>query len=570
MKINPVPQTATLVTLETVLHRLTANTKLATRRKRDLRSAVTCFAKLADQPPGAIALDLAAIRQRLDSIEPAWAKISRKRWANIRSELVAAIDASGLTPMLKTAAIPLDERWTRLLVDAPPRIARAISRFARWASLRRVAPEAVDDSVIERYVAELANTTLVRKLRYVRSFISKRWNELVAVNRGRRLQPVSFERKVRVLRRIPWHSFPAAFRADVDHYLEWGLRPDPLAEDARARALSVRTLRLQREHIHSAASAAVAVGIRIEQLTSLAVLVQAEVFRMVLRHLWQQDGRSLKAYTHGVAITLTAIACEWVKASPEAVATLKALRKKLGKLPSGLTEKNRALLRIFDDPRRQAELVRLPDRLWRQGRRSGSSYAFVALQTALAIDILLHAPLRMANLSAIGFDVHLHWPQGPRRPALITFGAQETKNAARLQFELPTYLADRLLTFRNEIAPALIGSKPTNLFVTHEGKSRSQATIAIAIQKAIMRYLGLKMTPHQFRHLCAKIILDRNPGAYELVRQMLGHSSAKMAAIFYAEIDTMRAGRAHAELINALRESNLGRRRRRHLHRTEE
>jgi hypothetical protein len=153
--LNPVPQTAALVTLETVLDRLAANTELAARRKRDLRSAVTCFAKLVDQPPAAIPMDLAAIRQKLDSIEPAWAKISRKRWANIRSDLLAAIHASGLRPMLKTAAIPLDESWTRLLADAQPRIARAISRFARWASLRRVAPEAVDDSIIERYVADL-------------------------------------------------------------------------------------------------------------------------------------------------------------------------------------------------------------------------------------------------------------------------------------------------------------------------------------------------------------------------------------------------------------------------------
>jgi hypothetical protein len=115
--------------------------------------------------------------------------------------------------------------------------------------------------------------------------------------------------------------------------------PDPLDEAARARALGPRTLRLQRQHIHSAASAAVAAGIRIKQLTSLAMLVQPEAFRALLRQLWQQDGRKLSAYTHGIAITLIAIASEWVKATPQAVVTLKALRKKLGSLPSGLTER---------------------------------------------------------------------------------------------------------------------------------------------------------------------------------------------------------------------------------------
>ena len=74
-----------------------------TRRKRDLRSAVTSFAKLRDQPPAAIPLDLADIRRTLDGMVPARAKISRKRWANLRSDLAAAIEASGLRPMLKTA-----------------------------------------------------------------------------------------------------------------------------------------------------------------------------------------------------------------------------------------------------------------------------------------------------------------------------------------------------------------------------------------------------------------------------------------------------------------------------------
>jgi integrase len=279
----------------------------------------------------------------------------------------------------------------------------------------------------------------------------------------------------------------------------------------------------------------------------------------------QQDGRKLSAYTHGIAITLTAIASESVKVPSEVLATLKGLRKKLGALPSGLTVKNQATLRTFSDPRLVAELVRLPDRLWHQARRvlPKSKRAFIKLQTALATDVLLHAPLRMQNLSSINFDTHLHWPQGPRKPALITFRRQETKNAVTLEFELPTQLADRLLAFRNEIAPAVIGRKPDTLFVTSEGKPRSQAAVAIAIHKEILRHLGVKLTPHQFRHLCAKLILDRNPGAYELVRQMLGHTSQKTTANSYAGIDTLRAGRAHAELVNKLREPKLVRGRRR-------
>jgi hypothetical protein len=202
------------MTLQTVVDRLAAHPGLTASRRRDLRSAVTSFAKLRDQPPAAIVLNLDGIRETLDTIVPARPKISRKRWANIRSDLAAAIDVSGLRPMLKTAEIGLDEAWSALLANADQRSARGLSRFGRWASLRQVVPQAVDEGAFERFVAELGDATLVRNLRYTRSFVAKRWNELVASGRVSGLRPVTVKGSGRVLRRIPWQSLPASFRDD--------------------------------------------------------------------------------------------------------------------------------------------------------------------------------------------------------------------------------------------------------------------------------------------------------------------------------------------------------------------
>ena len=178
MKPNPPPQPAAPATLQTVLDRLAGDGGLSDTRKRDLRSAVTSFAKLKGQPPAAIPLDLADIRRTLDGMVPARAKVSRKRWANLRSDLAAAIDASGLRPMLKTADLELDEVWTRLLAPADQRIRHGLSRFARWASLRRIAPEAVDDSTIDRFIAELDAATLIRNLGDLRRTVAKRGTPL--------------------------------------------------------------------------------------------------------------------------------------------------------------------------------------------------------------------------------------------------------------------------------------------------------------------------------------------------------------------------------------------------------
>lgn len=254
---------------------------------------------------------------------------------------------------------------------------------------------------------------------------------------------------------------------------------------------------------------------------------------------------------------LITIASEWVRVSADQLAALKKLRSKLGGLPSGLTEKNKNLLRKFDDPRLLGRLVNLPDQLWRIARKNlpNSKRWFIDLQTALAIDILLHVSPRIENLSALKFDEHLHWPQGRGKSALIVIREDETKNGEPLEFELPPVLSDRLYAFRNEIAVAVIGRRPDALFVSQNGKPRSLATLRVAIQRTVLRRVGVKMTPHQFRHLAAKIYLDENPGAYEVLRQFLGHRELKTTTRFYAGPDTRRAGRAHAELISKLRDS---------------
>ena len=566
MTKKPLAETATTITLQTVLDRISSTSELSDGRKRDLRSAVISFAKLTERSPAAIPLDLAGIRETLDAMVPAAAKISAKRWANLRSDLAAAIAASGLRPMLKTANVNLDKDWARLLATAEHGIRHGLSRFARWASAQGIRPKEVDDRTIDRFIADLDTATLVRNLHNLPGTVARAWNAVVGLHAASGLHSIA----VPTNRREPFQSsqqqLPASFRDDVERYLTWTSVPDLLAEGARPRPLSDLSRRLQRTHIHSAATAAVAVGIPVDRLHSLADLVEPETFRAILRQRWRKDSNRLSAYTHGLAVTLIAIAKEWVGASPGVIAELKVIRGKLGTLPSGLTQKNQGLLRRFDDARLAAALVQLPDRLWYAARRglATSQRPFVDLQSALAIDLLVHVPaLRMQNLSSLRFDKHLHWSQGRRKPALLTFGNDETKNNVCLEFEISTVLAERLWIYRNEIAPAVTGQRPDAVFVTFKGKPRTQGAIKVAIERTVLRRLGVKLTPHQFRHLAAKFTLDANPGAYELVRQLLAHKNLKTTTNFYAGIDTRRAGRAHADLIMKLREIELGRKRRR-------
>ena len=154
-------------------------------RKRDLRSAVTSFAKLKGQPPAAIPLDLADIRRTLDGMVPAQAKVSRKRWANLRSDLAAAIEASGLRPMLKTADVELDEAWSGFLRQPTSGSATAFRALPDGRACAGFAPEAVDDDTIDRFIAELDAATLIRNLGNQRRTVALAWNALVRLHEAR-------------------------------------------------------------------------------------------------------------------------------------------------------------------------------------------------------------------------------------------------------------------------------------------------------------------------------------------------------------------------------------------------
>jgi integrase len=118
-----------------------------------------------------------------------------------------------------------------------------------------------------------------------------------------------------------------------------------------------------------------------------------------------------------------------------------------------------------------------------------------------------------------------------------------------LAFDIPSQVARMLIEYRDRIAPKVIGHRPERVFVKPDGTPKAQATVAWLIATSLERRAGIVLTPHQFRHLSAKLMLDAEPGSFESVRQLLGHKNHKTTTNFYAGIDTRRAARHHQRLI---------------------
>jgi integrase len=71
------------------------------------------------------------------------------------------------------------------------------------------------------------------------------------------------------------------------------------------------------------------------------------------------------------------------------------------------------------------------------------------------------------------------------------------------------------------------------------------------IREAIADWVGIDMTPYQFRHFAARLMLQHSLGAFAAVAQLLGHKNAQTAVAYYAAIDTLSAGRHFDAILEA-------------------
>jgi integrase len=136
-----------------------------------------------------------------------------------------------------------------------------------------------------------------------------------------------------------------------------------------------------------------------------------------------------------------------------------------------------------------------------------------------------------------------------RAISTLELPAHEVKNGTELAFDIPPAVAKMLIEYRDRFAPRILGHRPARLFVNADGTPKNQATVACLIISYVRRRAGIVLTPHQFRHLSAKVVLDNNPGEYETCRQFLGHKSTKTTVAAYCGLDSRRAARRHQQLV---------------------
>jgi integrase len=313
------------------------------------------------------------------------------------------------------------------------------------------------------------------------------------------------------------------------------------------------TVRTRDYQLRQAASALVCRGRAPQTITGVADLVALESFKEILRYLIERRDGVAAGQVGGIAMLLKSIARHQVKVPAETLDAMSAIIRRIETRRRGMTDANRARLRPLDERSHALALVQLPNRLLAEARRAKHARQGALLtQTALAVELLLMAPIRIGNLA--GLDIERHIVRGPNgRQVCLVLESHEVKNREPLEYPLPADSVSLLDIYLRDHRPLLAAPGCTALFPGQGGRPKARNSLGVQISQTISRYTGLHVNPHLFRHIAAKFYLDSHPGAYEVVRRVLGHRSMDTTTAFYTGLETAAAVRHFDAAILRLR-----------------
>ena len=353
-----------------------------------------------------------------------------------------------------------------------------------------------------------------------------------------------------------WENFPQGLRDDIDAYCKRIGKRHKTTSGRIFRPCKQSTIDTRRRELIAAVRAAVEADIPLEELRSLRDLLRPDRAEIIMDYYWEKNGERPTLYTIDLASKLLALARSEALSEVE-IEQLDEIRIALEQYRStGLTEKNRKLIRQIAQSDVWREVVRLPQKLMAEARINAKTKPYraaVTAQLAIAILILIRAPVRMQNLVSICIGLNLIRPGGVGAPYMLVFPDYDVKNGVPLEFAFDDNTTAIIDEYIHQHRPRLMrGSNHDWLFVGEAQGPKGTKTLSDQISKRLWKELGLVATPHQFRHAAAYIMLKADPGNYELVRRVLGHRNIATTRNFYIGLETLEATRLFGEMVTDL------------------
>ena len=176
-------------TLDDVLQVLASNEAMSPARLRDMRSAVRRIGQMIGKPLDRLPANLSLLRSLVNELTPAAHEVSVKTFANLRSNLMAAIRHAGLAEDRPQALTPEFEVLYHALTT--PRLRHGLSRFLRWCSMRDLTPASLDARTVVDFRDWLQANALVKDPSAFARQAGKLWNEAAVLLPKHGLQAVT-------------------------------------------------------------------------------------------------------------------------------------------------------------------------------------------------------------------------------------------------------------------------------------------------------------------------------------------------------------------------------------------
>jgi integrase len=551
----------TLPTFADLIARIRADEALPLRTRQNWHWALGAVARAVGKDPVAVPAHPEFLRKLLDHAAPASLGMSRAGWNNARSLMGKALEWAGLASLPGHYQAAFTPAWQELWARLPANTALSfqLSRLFHYASAQGIEPVDLNDEVLGRFHAALVAESIVRDPDEIHRGAAKSWNTAVERIPGWPPQRLTVPSRQQIFS-FPWSTFPPTLEADVETYLRRAAGLD-LSDDHFTRAQRPATIETRRWQLRLFATALVKSGIAADALVDLRATLVPEVAALGLQYLFDRNAGASSVQISNVALFLGTLAAR-LEMPDDMIARLRKMARKLKVTQHGMTARNREAMRAFDDHAAVGALLGFPQRILREVRASGRKGYREAkmIQTALAVELLLNAPVRIQNLASIDLGRHL-LEVGSRgnRTVHLHFPAAEVKNANDLEFPLMQESVELLEIYVAEFRPLLSAGPNLLLFpgkLAHQHKGNG--ALSSQINELVHAYTRLDMPAHRFRHAAAKIYLDRHPGEYEVIRQLLGHKDIRTTVAFYAGAESASAARHYAQTILGIRGGTLG------------
>jgi site-specific recombinase XerD len=531
-------------------------------------SALRTVARCLQKVPSEIPAQPAALQKELAGANYLQSGLSKRRWTNVRSLTLAALRVSGAKIMpSRWQRSTFTPAWLALRQSCPSHYHLVgLSRFMNYCSSRSIEPVDVDATTFENF-RESIEESLVRNAASVFRHTCRLWDNAHRVSEN---WP-SFRINIAPLPRgysLDWSTFPKSLQEDVEAFLSYGGNRDILSDDFAPSVRAATTVG-RRKTLRQMATALAASGKPVAEIRTLAVLVEPENAKGILRFFLNREGGKATAATYSRACLLRTVARSWVKNVPDHPKLDKLCRNISASLEKnrGMKPRNRSRLRQFDNPKNVSALLSLPGELLRLARQqdTGTSASVNFAIYALAVEILTLAPMRIKNLVSLDLEQNVILPKDERHGRVVlSVAAEDVKNSMALEFEMPKSTSSMILAYLRDFRPRITSTPSKWLFPNPSGRQRNIVGFGKQLSTVIGRHTGIEMHPHLFRHFAVKLIEAQSPGSAELERRLLGHHNIATTIRSYSENKTTAAHKHYEDLIETKREQigalSIGRR----------